>query len=108
MFYEEPKGYPRPVLEGIRVANEYAAKKLVEYDENAPLYPDAFVYDTTEDNKTVSGTAYLNHLYEFNNTTAEKKLPTYLGGQAYTNNVMEKLLGKNAFSIIYEYPSSDR
>ena len=108
VFYTEPKGYPKSVTEGIKMANEYAAKKLKRIDKDNPLYLDVLAYDAVEDNKSVSGTVYLNHLYEFSSSAPDKKLPDALKGQAYTNNVMEKLLDKNAFSIIYGYPSTDR
>ena len=108
MFHSTPEAYPESVEEGIELANEYASQKLIRFNmENNLYFPERMRYKIIEDNKKVDGEAYLNNMYEFSGVSEDKILPSDLKNKPLTNNVMENLILKKAFSIIYEYPLKD-
>ena len=108
MFHSTPEAYPESVEEGIEIANEYASQKLIRFNmENNLYFPERMRYKIIEDNKKVDGEAYLNNMYEFSGVSENKILPSDLKNKSLTNNVMENLIKKKTFSIIYEYPLKD-
>ena len=65
VFHSLPEGYPKSVQEGIKLANEYISKKLLYYDMENLFFPEWMRYNVIENNKEVSGKAYLNNLINF-------------------------------------------
>ncbi|NMB33980.1 MAG: hypothetical protein GX992_07115, partial [Clostridium sp.] len=93
--------------EGIELANEYVSKRLLGFDDKNPFYPEWMAYRVFENNKETIGSAYLNNMYGFDGVPQDRKLPNELAGRPLTNNVMENLLDRKAFSVVYGYPLED-
>ena len=94
VFHSSPKGYPKSVVEGIELANEYVSKRLFGFDDKNLFYPEWMVYRVFENNKETIGNAYLNNMYGFGGVPQDRRLPNELAGRPLTNNVMENLLIK--------------
>ena|GEM_PF-634178 len=107
IFYSSPEAYPKSVQDGIKLANEYVLRKTMVCDEENPFFTEWINYRVIENNKEVSGKAYLNNLYKFDEISEDMRLPISLNGKPLTNNVMEYLLDKGFFSIVYQYPLED-
>ena len=103
IFLFVTQAYPKSVQDGIKLANEYVLRKTMVCDEENPFFTEWINYRVIENNKEVSGKAYLNNLYKFDEISEDMRLPISLNGKPLTNNVMEYLLDKG-FSIVYQYP----
>lgn len=97
IFYSSPEAYPKSVQDGIKLANEYVLRKTMVCDEENPFFTEWINYRVIENNKEVSGKAYLNNLYKFDEISEDMRLPISLNGKPLTNNVMEYLLDKGFF-----------
>ena len=107
VFHSSPEGYPKSIQEGIELANEYMSKKLIYFDMENLFFPEWMRYRVVENGKEVSGKAYLNNLYKFDETSQDKRLPDSLKNKPLSNNIMENLLDKGFFSMVYQYPLED-
>jgi len=107
IFHSSPEGYPKSVQEGIELANEYVSKKLIDYDMDNLYFTEWMRFSVIENDKEVTGKAYLNNLYGFDEASQDERLPDTLRNKPLTNNVMENLLSKGFFSIVYQYPLED-
>ena len=107
VFHSSPETYPKSIQEGIESANKYVSRRLLVCNKEKPFFTEWINYRVVENGKELSGKAYLNNLYKFDETSQDKRLPDSLKNKPLSNNIMENLLDKGFFSIVYQYPLED-